>query len=383
MRPWSNHLSQREKEMKLDTVLEMFPLLSKDHFLYSTLERYNWDIPSSISSLQSRHSVLEQEQRQIERRIEETRVKRELERREKEKEARMIASLRDIFGSKFTEYQYSRTLFDYKFNLENTINYFMRESEKIEYQADLLRKKRLDDEERARIQREIDEFERIERNRRRMNQNLIELKNLTEDQKREIAQSKLFQDFLREYGIDGSLNQPPHAHPTYPPHMYHHVFGGVHHPPPVAQPSHNPFATHQDFWAPPTAHHQQPAVLPPPMGTTSPQPQLPLYPYQSSPTSSPTNNNNNNNKNPSFSQLDPFEVKMENAPTTTTTPAPVQPTTTATSTPPSVRGSEEYITQLKIMFPTIPEQVIRSTINSSPNISQTISTLLNLSSQKH
>ncbi|EGC33067.1 hypothetical protein DICPUDRAFT_37305 [Dictyostelium purpureum] len=324
-------ISPYEKERKIEQVITMFPLLSRDHFLYSTLERCGWSLDAALPSLQRRHEYLEAEQIQIERRIDDNRIKAEMKQRERERELRLISQVRDVFGSKFTDHQIGTILKSNGYNLESTINHFMRDIEDQEYRERLRREKRLEEEYRQQRQREREEYEREERNKKRVTDLLLEVKYTSAERKREIANTKLFQDVMRDLG---KLMEPE----------IHYV------PAPSSQPSPNPFSNTQHLY-----NYIQP-------NTTS----QPITFSQPSPSSSSFTSNSTSPPPPYHSPSSPFKTLD---PFTTST------TTTTTTSPPV---DAELLKQLKAMFPNISDEIIKYVLSTETNISLAIQNLLDI-----
>eukprot|EP01133_Synstelium_polycarpum_P003696 gene3696-4258_t len=159
----SNQQFQRggiDKKKIVEEVIAMFPLLNKDHFLYATLDRYNWDINMAIDSLQRRHNDLEREQVAIQAKITEERERADRERqrveKQKETEDKALKSLQEIFGSSFVETFYKSVLVDHKNDLDQSINYLVRMLELTERQT----KEKKAKEEELRLKREAEEREK-------------------------------------------------------------------------------------------------------------------------------------------------------------------------------------------------------------------------------
>ncbi|KAN0037414.1 hypothetical protein ACTFIV_002760 [Dictyostelium citrinum] len=349
-------ISPYEKEQKINQVLSMFPLLSRDHFLYSTLERNNWSLDASLTTLQRRHEYLEAEQYQIERRLEENRLKKEREQRERERELRLVAQVRDIFGSKFSDHQIQRALYDNRNNVESTINHFMREIDQEQYRERQRRQQRLDEEERLQRQRERDEYERQERNKKRVNDLLLEIKYSSPEQKRQLAQSKLFQDVLKDFDHLTVVDQPqPQIKTIYVPV-----------PQPIPQPIPQPRYVN-NF---PTTAPTMPSFSPPD--------------YNSSMF------NNNNNKPTTtttttqpFQNLDPFCITPNNNNNSTAiTPFSTNPFFVDQNAVPGsmkTRPEEESVRKLKELFPNTSDEVVRYVLLSTDNnMSLAIQNLLDI-----
>ncbi|KAK5577249.1 hypothetical protein RB653_002189 [Dictyostelium firmibasis] len=338
-------ISPYEKEQKINQVLSMFPLLSRDHFLYSTLERNNWSLDSSIINLQRRHEYLEAEQYQIERRLEENRIKKEHEQRERERDLRLVAQVRDIFGSKFSDHQIKRVLYDNRNNVESTINYFMREVDQEQYRERQKRQQRLDEEDRLQRQRERDEYERHERNKKRVNDLLLEIKYSSPEQKRQLAQSKLFQDVLKDFDHLNVVDQPPP-----PPPQIKTIYVPV--PQPMVQPQPRYF---NNF--PTTTTTTNTSSFPP---SFSP----PDY------NSSLFGNNNNDNKPSKITTPQPFQNLDPFCNSTTITPFSTNPFFVDQNSTPGLmktRPEERSARQLKELFPNTSDEVIRYVLLSTDN----------------
>ncbi|KAN0044613.1 hypothetical protein ACTA71_006131 [Dictyostelium dimigraforme] len=349
-------ISPYEKEQKINQVLSMFPLLSRDHFLYSTLERNNWSLDSSLTTLQRRHEYLEAEQYQIERRLEENRLKKEREQRERERELRLVAQVRDVFGSKYSDHQIQRALYDNRNNVESTINHFMREIDQEQYRERQRRQQRLDEEERLQRQRERDEYERQERNKKRVNDLLLEIKYSSPEQKRQLAQSKLFQDVLKDFDHLTVIEQP-----QPPPPQIKTIYVPV--PQPTPQPRFfNNFPT-----------------TPTPPSFSPPDYNISMF-----------NNNNNNNNKPTtttttttstqpFQSLDPFCTIPNN---TAITPYSTNPFFVDQNVTPGLmktRPEEESARKLKELFPNTSDEVVRYVLLSTDNnMSLAIQNLLDI-----
>ncbi|KYQ94402.1 ubiquitin system component Cue domain containing protein [Tieghemostelium lacteum] len=330
---FSRTISPHEKEKRIESVLAMFPLLSRDHFLYSTMDRYNWDLNQAVDSLRRRHEYLEQEQRNIERRFEENRLKREREQREIE----LIGKLRDIFGSKYTHDQYQRAIVNHRLNLEETVQYFMSEIDRQQRQDEISRRNRLEEEDRRRRQRERDEQLRQERNRDRINDLLLELKYQPEDTKREIYNSRIFKDVVKDFKNVMEPYSPP------------------------------------------------PQAIPQPVYVISPQPQ----PHQ--PNLYPTHLNNNNNPflplphpTPNPLAFDPIPLQPKPMTTMIPTQPPKNPFENLVLPPPNnSQISSALFKELKSMFPCVTDNEINAIlISSEGNITVAIQNLLDLSSKR-
>ncbi|KAF2078254.1 hypothetical protein CYY_000444 [Polysphondylium violaceum] len=409
-------ISPYDKERKIEQVLTMFPLLSRDHFLYSTMDRCNWDLNSSLEFLQRRHDYLAQEQLNIERRITDARLKREEEERKRQREMNNLAKLRDIFGNKFTTSEYSRALYDYRQDVEGATNHLMAEAERREYREERDRQSRfereerdriarlereerdrisrfereererqarLDEEDRIRRRREREAVERAERDKKRINDLLLELKYQPLENKVELAQTKLFQDVVKDFGrlMDSDL-----VHPQYSTL-------------PIAQPAPMvlPQPIQKPFYQPPAVNNNGPYFSPQPAGVN---PQTTCWVPQPISSSPPpqynfgvaTTNNNNNNGNVSFAHLDPFNANVptpanpftNNVKAITTTPNNTNNTTLSVPTQNNnnnVEHIETLIKPLKEMFPTLSDEVIRFVLVSNDSISSVVQNLLDISTK--
>ncbi|KAM9980997.1 hypothetical protein ACTFIY_003304 [Dictyostelium cf. discoideum] len=345
-------ISPYEKEQKINQVLSMFPLLSRDHFLYSTLERNNWSLDASLITLQRRHEYLEAEQYQIERRLEENRLKKEREQRERERELRLVAQVRDIFGSKFTDHQIQRALYDNRNNVESTINHFMREIDQEQYRERQRRQQRLDEEDRLQRQRERDEYERHERNKKRVNDLLLEIKYSSPEQKRQLAKSKLFQDVLKDFDHLTVFDQPPPQIKT--------IYVPV--PQPIPQPIQQPRYVNSF----PTTTPTMPSFSPPDYNSS-------MFNNGNKPPTTTTTTTTTSNQ--PFQNLDPFN-------NTAITPFSTNPFFVDQNVSPGLmktRPEEESARKLKELFPNTSDEVVRYVLLSTDNnMSLAIQNLLDI-----
>ncbi|EFA85757.1 trichohyalin-like protein [Heterostelium album PN500] len=145
-----------DKPKIVEEVAIMFPLFTKDHFLYATLDRYNWDVNAALDTLQKRHDALEKEQKHIEAVL-------EAKKQQNEKKDKAFKEVKDIFGESFTDAKYYSALAKYKMVVEDTVNYLMHELSIVEEV-----KRRKDVETRKREEREKEKAKQIEVERLRI-----------------------------------------------------------------------------------------------------------------------------------------------------------------------------------------------------------------------
>jgi len=384
-KPEMYRISPYDKERKIEQVITMFPLLSRDHFLYSTMERCNWDLNTALECLQRRHDYLTGEQVNIERRINDARIKREEEERKRQVELNNISRLRELFGSKFTTSEYSRALYDHRQDVVAATNHLMNEVDRREYREERDRQARyereerdriaryereerdrqarLDEEDRIRRRREREAIDRAERDKKRINDLLLELKYQPLDAKVELAQTKLFQDVVKDFGrlIDSDLVHPQYA--QLPTSL----------PPPTQKPFYPP--------QPQPIYHA-------PTNNTTWNTQQPQPPPQYNFVSQPANNNNVHHHQPppnSFAHLDPFNSNTKAInPFNANENKPALPSTLAVPTQANtnnVEHIESLIKPLKEMFPTLSDEVIRFVLVSNDSISSVVQNLLDISTK--
>ncbi|GAM26594.1 hypothetical protein SAMD00019534_097690, partial [Acytostelium subglobosum LB1] len=143
------------KEEIIKNVLSMFPLLTRDHYLYSTLNRCNWQIEPALDSLQKRHDTLEKEQKLIQQQVEEKKAREQAIKQEK-----ALKEVKDIFGNAFPDSKYKEALFKCDFKVDETVDSLMTESHLINEEKE----KKIKEEQR--LQEEKIERERQEKLKR-------------------------------------------------------------------------------------------------------------------------------------------------------------------------------------------------------------------------